>query len=386
MINARDSRRSTKLSRIWRRLDFVLLVLTILLIFIGIVFIYGAGRQIGGSFSSYWIRQIIYVILGIPVFIGLVAIDYRRLGKFSWCIYLLSGVALVYVLFFGRTINNASRWISLFDFTIQPAELAKPAAILFLAWLASRPWLRFKNFGGLFIFALTIAPIPFLIALQPDLGTATVFIAIGGAITFSACISWRWIIYIALAVTLLLPVVYHTGLEKYQQERLLNLIQPSRDVSASGWNAHQALLAVGSGGFFGKGYMRGTQHVLGYLPRNVAPTDFIFSVIGEETGFLGAGTLVCAYIGILVCCLRAAARAPDSFGAYICVGTAAMFFIHTYINIGMSIYMAPIVGLPLPLISYGGSFIMSMLISLGLVQSVYVRRDTAPPKEREKII
>ncbi len=365
----------------WRRLDFAALLLCLILTMAGLFFIYGAGRQIGGNFAGYWLRQLLFTLLGTAVFIGLVAVDYRRLGKWSWILYLLAGLALLYVLFFGRTINQASRWIYYRGFTLQPAELAKPMAALFLAWLASRPSFSLKRPLNLAVFGLAAAPLPLLIAVQPDLGTAMVFVGMAAAIAFVGGVSWRCLAILSLIAALLLPVAYFSLLEEYQRDRLRTLVKPSQDISAAGWNAHQALLAVGSGGPFGKGYMRGTQHVLGYLPRTVAPTDFIFSVIGEETGFLGAGALVCAYIALLICCLRSAARAPDNFGAYICVGVAAMFFIHAYINIGMSVYMAPIVGLPLPFVSYGGSFMLNMLISLGLVQSVYVRRDTPPPKQ-----
>ncbi len=376
---------SNKMLKLWRRLDFVFLLLAAILSMVGFFFVYGTGQQLGGAFAELWKRHLLFLFLGTSAFLGLVAVDYRKLAKWSWVLYILAILTLVYVLFFGVTVNFARRWIDLefafLNLRLQPAELAKPLAALFFAWLASRRSMRFDRFLPTAVYGLAILPPAVLIALQPDLGTAMVFVGIGVCIAFVAGISWRLIGCIALVVVMTMPLAYLFVLEDYQRERLQTLVAPSKDISAAGWNAHQAMLAVGSGGTFGKGYMRGTQHVLGYLPRTVTPTDFIFSVIGEETGFIGAGAIVCAFLALLICCLRAAARAPDDFGALICTGVAAMLFIHAYINIGMSIYMAPIVGLPLPLVSYGGSFILNIFISLGLVQSVYVRRDTPPPRE-----
>ncbi len=374
-----------KVIRVWRRLDFPLLLLSAILTMVGVVFIYGAGQQIGGRFAGLWQRQLLFLVLGIAVFAGLVAVDYRRLARWSWLVYAISCLSLLYVLFFGVVINYSSRWLDLplgpVHLRLQPAELAKPIAILFLAWLASRPSMNFSRLPPLLLYGAVMLPPIFLVVLQPDLGTAMVFVWVGVCIVFIAGISWRWIACAAVLAAVALPLVFFTLLQDYQRDRLQTLVNPSRDISAAGWNAHQALLAVGSGGAFGKGYMRGTQHVLGYLPQTVAPTDFIFSVIGEETGFVGAGAIVCAFIGLMICCLRAAARAPDPCGRFICVGVAAMLFIHAYVNIGMSIYMAPIVGLPLPFLSYGGSFALAIFAALGLVQSVYVRRDTPPPPE-----
>ena len=375
--------RPNKILKLWRKIDFVLLTIVAILSLVGFFFIFGTGRQLGGDFTNFWQRHLLFIALGIASFLIIISFDYRKLSHCAWIFYSVATAVLFYVLFFGVTINDASRWLDLPFFFIrlrlQPAELTKPIAVLFFAWVASRRIMNFNRLWVVILYGLAILPPAVLIAMQPDLGTAMVFVGMGVCIAFVAGLSWRLIAVFTAILLITLPLAYNLALEDYQRQRLQTLVNPSEDVSAAGWNAHQAMLAVGSGGTFGKGYMRGTQHVLGYLPRTVAPTDFIFSVIGEETGFVGAGALVCAFLALLICCLRAAARAPDEFGKLICSGVAAMLFIHVYINIGMSVYMAPIVGLPLPLISYGGSSILNIFISVGLVQSVYIRRDTPPP-------
>jgi len=195
-------------------------------------------------------------------------------------------------------------------------------------------------------------------------------------VIFVSGLAWKWLLLgLILGVALTVPV-YQFGLASRQQDRIRTFLHPSNDISDAGWNAHQSLLAVGSGGFTGKGFMKGTQNVLGFLPRTVAPTDFVFSVVAEENGFIGAAVIMISLIGIVICCLRTAMVAADDFGAYLSVAVAALFFLHTYINVGMTIQAAPIIGIPLPFVSYGGSFMLSCMICAGLIQSVYIRRPT----------
>ena len=234
-----------------------------------------------------------------------------------------------------------------------------------------------------------------LIILQPDVGTALVVLGIAAPMFFLAGFRWKWILVLLALVAVALPVGYklmennqlqrmtaaqETPVAGKRQEhsrtyaRLHTFLHPSENADSSGWNARQALLAVGSGGATGKGFMKGTQHELGFLPRTVAPTDFIFSVIGEENGFAGSIVVLGAFLVIILRCLRIGALADDDFGAFIAAGVAGLFFTHAYINIGMNIYAAPIIGIPLPLISYGGSFMLCSLVCLGLMQSVYIHR------------
>lgn len=361
-----------------KRLDISLVILSLVLLASGILFVYGAGHQIGGKFEAYWWRQLAFTILGVGAFTTCVVIDYRILGRWSWLLYLAGISLLILVLVAGREINNAKSWLVLFRFTLQPAELAKPASVIFLAWLTSRPVFRINRILDLLIFGLLASLPVLLIAQQPDYGTALVFVPAAFAILFTGGLSWRFILMALLIVMLASPLVYHFVLAPHQRDRIQTFMNPADDISDAGWNAHQSLLAVGSGGTTGKGFMKGNQHVLGYLPKTVASTDFIFSVIGEETGFIGAGAIVCAFVGILICCLRTAANAPDRFGALICAGVTGILLTHVYVNVGMTIRAAPIIGIPLPFLSYGGSFMLGTMISLGLVQSVHVRRDERP--------
>ncbi|MBT3377771.1 MAG: rod shape-determining protein RodA [Lentisphaerae bacterium] len=357
------------------KMDVVMLLLMAFLLATGCAFIYGVGQKAGGRFTSYWLDQLLFVGLGSTCFLAVCLIDYRFLGRWSWLLYLGSIVLLSLVWLIGWSANQAQSWLVLpvIGKRIQPAEMAKPATVLFAAWVTSRPILLAGKLRFV-VPALAVAAVPVvLIGMQPDLGTALVFGPAILSIIFIAGVPWKWIAGAVIAAGLLVRPI-HDRLDDHQKARIQTFLNPSADVSGVSWNAHQSLLAVGSGGMTGKGFMKGTQHVLGFLPRTVASTDFIFSVIAEELGFVGALAIVCSFIGLVLCCLRTAALASDPLGAFVAVGIAAIFFTHAYINIGMTIRAAPIIGIPLPFVSYGGSFLVSAMILAGLVQSVHVRR------------
>ncbi|MBO5803038.1 MAG: FtsW/RodA/SpoVE family cell cycle protein, partial [Lentisphaeria bacterium] len=221
---------------------------------------------------------------------------------------------------------------------------------------------------------IVLTAIPFLLIYkEPDLGTALVLLPIVGAILFSAHLKLRWILALLILLMATAPVLY-MNLKPYQKERIYTFLNPESDPTDLGWNAVQANLAVGRGGVTGKGFMEGTHCSLGYLPRTVANSDFIFPVIAEETGFIGAFLLLMLYAVLMFSILRTAMLAPDDFGRYLCVGIGALLITHVAVNIGMCIQLLPITGLPLPLVSYGGSFMVSMMIYLGIIQSVYAHR------------
>ncbi len=360
-----------------KQLDFTLLLLTSMLLFAGCLFIYGVGQEAGGEFVRYWVKQLMWLGLGMGAFVAVVCVDYRLWGRWSWLLYTGGVALLVLVLVVGREVHGARSWLVVPGGTLQPAEVMKPATVLLLAWVGSRPALELKHVGHVGILGVVAACPVLLVALQPDWGTCLTFIPVFLAIVFAGGLRWRWLVLAVLMAVVSAPLVYEFGLAPHQQQRIRTFLHPSEDVSDSGWNAHQSLLAVGSGGVWGKGYMRGTQHVLGFLPRTVAPTDFIFSVVAEESGFVGAGAMVCAFVGVILCCLRTAAVAADRFGAYLATGVAALFFIHAFVNVGMTVGVAPIIGIPLPFVSYGGSFMLCCMIALGLVQNVHMRRQLA---------
>ena len=354
--------------------DLFQVIPTLLLLAIGALFIYGTGQQVGGVHATeIWQKQMFFMGVGLIFWFALVFFDYRWLIPGTFVIYPVSLLLLILVLMFGTEIFGAKRWLSIGCFSYQPSEMAKLGVILSISFLLSRKKADInKPLWALGVLVLTAFPF-MLIYKEPDLGTALVLIPIVGAIIFSAHLKLRWIL-ILLAVLLAAAPILYMNLKPYQKERIYTFLNPESDPSNLGWNAVQANLAVGRGGVTGKGFMEGTHCSLGYLPNTVANSDFIFPVIAEETGFIGAFLLLALYAVLMFSILRTAMLAPDDFGRYLCVGIAALLITHVAVNIGMCIQLLPITGLPLPLVSYGGSFMVSMLIYLGIVQSVYAHR------------
>ncbi len=357
-----------------RRMDWSILIAIGVLMVMGVMFIYSAGYQ-GDDLpvSSFYKKQVLWSIVGIFVFLSLVAIDYHSWGENAWWIYAVCILLLVLVLVMGKEVYGANRWLSFFGMQVQPSEFAKLGAIIGVAHYLSRPG-RTMVRTGTALSVLLITALPFVLILkEPDLGTAMVLVPMVLAMMFVAGVPVRTIAFIVLLGLLIMPVGW-LGLSPYQKDRIMVFFDPGRDPLGAGWNKIQSEIAVGSGGLFGKGYLGGTQNVLGFLPRTVAPTDFIYSVIAEEMGFMGSATILILFAFVLAACLRAAVHARDKFGRLLAVGVAAMLFCHVFVNIAMTIGLMPITGLPLPLMSYGGSFMVSTMAALGLVQSVYARR------------
>ena len=399
----------------WGRADWAAIVIELLLVAIGVVFIYGAGVEVGGDMASKWHRQLLWTGLGAILYVTAASVDYHKWARLSWGGYVLAVALLFYVLIFGKTLNNTRGWLKIPGVGfLQPAELAKPLTLLLLSWLGTRPALRHSSLGEwLPVLALgAVSGLPILlVCLQPDTGTAMVFIPVTTTLIFLTGLRWRWFFLAGALVLLAIPFAY-THLKPYQKDRVKVFLEtPARSVAAGvatilpestgqkvtdsveafltpaegshkpdDWNAVQSLLAVGSGGLTGKGYLHGTQHVLGYLPKTIAPTDFIFSVIAEETGFLGAVTLLGLMAALMLCFFKTALDSPDRLGTFIATGCAVMLTTHIIINISMTIRAAPIVGLPLPFVSYGGSFMLGTMLLAGLVQSVHIHR--RQPAER----
>ncbi len=362
-------------NRPWfERLDWSLVLVIGLLMTVGIAFIRSASYSHAlPATAGLYEKQVVWVVIGLLVFAAVMLIDYHAWGRYAGALYGLGLVLLVLVLVVGRKAYGASRWLSLFGLQIQPSEFAKLATILMVARFLARPG-RDLAAGGTLVAVLALLGVPFLLILkEPDLGTALVFAPVGVVMLFVAGLPWRRLALLGLLALLLLPVGWFF-LSPYQHERILVFLQPDRDPFGAGWNKMQSIIAVGSGGFWGKGYMQGTQNILGYLPRTVAPTDFIYAVLAEEMGFAGAGAVVLLFMFLLVACARAAFHGLDKFGRLLASGIMALFFYHVFVNLAMTIGLMPVTGLPLPLLSYGGSFMLSTMMALGLVQSVYVRR------------
>jgi len=369
-----------------------------LLLLLGVLFVYSAC-YVGDEteIRPLYLRQMLWIAVGIASYVGFALVDYRQLKRYEWGLYGGSICLLVIVLFFGRTIYGAKRWLMLFgEVGIQPSEMAKLATIILLAGRLSevgRPLNRPLEL--LQVLALVAVPAG-LIVQQPDLGTAMVFLPTAMILMFVAGVPFRYVGGLAgigagfvgmVLAALFLPAMLGagettqdriaslTGLSDYQRGRIEVFFYPEKDPLGAGWNKRQSEIAVGSGGLKGKGYLRGTQNILGFLPRSVAPTDFIFSVVAEEKGFVGSVVVLVLFAMLIGCGVWAGLSTLDPLGRLLCTGITSLIFFHVFINVAMTVGLMPITGLPLPLLSYGGSFMIVMMSALGIIQSVYIRSD-----------
>lgn len=356
----------------FKRFDFVLLTTVILLSIYGIVVIYSATLSLDKI--RYVQTQAISTLLGLAAILFLVFFDYQFLGKLYIPIYIVSLLLLVAVLILG--IGDASwgsrSWLYIGKFGFQPAEIVKVGLIISLAkYLDIHKDNINSTFVLLKILAFAFAPVV-LILLQPDAGTAMVFIFIIALMIFSAGIKWKYI-GAALGVGLLsLPLLW-TKLDLYQKNRFFNFFDPERDTSNSGLQAMQGRIAIGSGKVFGRGLFQGTQTQFNYIPEK--QTDFIFAVIAEELGFVGGAILILLYFVMIHRIIKIAKNSVDKFGSFMAIGFVGMFLFHIWENIGMTMGLMPITGIPLPFISYGGTFQLINLISIGIVLSVAIHRE-----------
>ena len=360
--------------------DWLAILLAAGLLVTGLTFIYSASwrGEETGIVGAWFSKQIWWAFIGTGVALALAAVDYRFWIRQAWWIYAATLVLLVLVLVAGRKVYGAYRWLVIFGIPVQPSEFAKISTVLLLARVLGGGAIYPRSFGTVVV-TLALMAIPFvLIVVEPDLGTAMVLVPTALFMLFAAGGALRYLIGMGLmglgGIAFGLSPLARFVLTEYQQERIQTFLDPSRDPLGSGWNAMQSAIAVGSGGLSGKGFLNGTQNVLGFLPRTVSPTDFIFPVIAEEKGFIGASLLLLAFAALLTCYLRTAWTAKEPAGSLLATGIASLLFCHVFVNIGMTIGLLPITGLPLPLVSSGGSFMVSTLAGFGLVQSVHVRR------------
>ena len=381
-----------------RRVNWVLLLATLALSAAGVLFVKSAcSSRPTEALRSLWVGQLGFAVRGVALMGVLAFWDYRRWVRFAPWLYAGVLVALVLVLVpgIGVEIMGARRWL----FGLQPSEPAKIALIVLLAWVLGRGREALRTWRGL-VLCGALAGVPAgLILLEPDLGTALVLGPTVLAMVFAAGVSPRLLAVGVLAVGLAVgyeltmvrlataegvaparreQLLGWTGLREHQVSRVETFLYPMRDRTGSGYNAYQSEIAVGSGGVWGKGYGRGVQHRLGYLPAVVSMNDFIFPVVAEETGFAGALALLAVYLGgILIPGAVIAARCRDDVGRLLCVGVVTLLFCHVFINIGMTVRIVPITGLPLPFISQGGTFMLVMMMAMGVLQSVAIHGRTA---------
>jgi len=356
--------------RLLRNLDGVLLASTAALVTFGLVMVYSTTRS-GPHPLVFFRSQLVHLAVGALVAIVILVVDYRSLAAGARGLYVINLILLASVLVLGRSSLGAQRWISLGPLgQFQPSEFAKLAIVItFAKHLADRPG-PYHSLWDLAPFLAHIALPMFLIFRQPDLGTALVYGAILLGMLYAAGARRRDLAGLAAGAVLVSPLFWHI-LKDYQRRRLLVFLDPSLDPLGSGYGIIQSKIAVGSGMLWGKGLFAGTQNVLQFVPEH--RTDFIFSVIGEELGFIGAVVLLALCFLWLSRGLRIAALARDRFGALAAVGIVSMVAFHVFVNVGMTVGIMPITGIPLPFISYGGSALMTMLWATALLLNIGMR-------------
>lgn len=361
---------SNKLSRpFWEKLhiDPILLGGLCMLISVGMIILYSAD---GGSMKILF-RQMMRLGAAFVIMLVFAQIPPRKYCQWAPYIFVFGTLLLIATLIIGHTGKGAQRWLGLGPIKFQPSEIMKLAVPMMLAWFFHDKQLP-PSLGTLLIASvLLIFPVG-LTAIQPDLGTAIIIACCGAAVFVLAGIRWRIIFGLIILALGSFPIMWHFFMHDYQRERVLTFLNPERDPLGSGYHIIQSKIAIGSGGIFGKGWMNGTQSHLQFLPEHA--TDFIFAVCGEEFGLIGGITLITLFLILVFRGLRISMIAPDTFSRLLAGSISLMFFISFFVNIGMVSGILPVVGLPLPLVSYGGTSMVTILAGFGIIMSIYTHR------------
>jgi rod shape determining protein RodA len=359
--------------RLYYHIDWALVVALLALCALGVTMIYSTTSDPTRAVSRLYVTQIYAIVIGIGAMLFMLTLDYRTFADKSHLIYIALLALLVYVMFLGTVQMGARRWIGLRGFNLQPSEFAKVGVALVLAKFFGENR-GTPSWGDLALGGLLTA-IPFgLIAKEPDLGTAVTLLPVFLAVAYLAGMQMRILGVMLLCVLLAAPVAWKFALKDYQKSRVTTFLDPSQDAKGAGYQQIQARITVGSGGLTGKGFRQGTQGQLRFLP--VAHNDFIFSVLAEEQGFAGVVAALGLYLFVILRTLDAARLSKDRLGSYLVLGVLASFTFQVVYNITMSAGLAPVKGLTLPLMSYGGSSMIATLASFGLVLNVRMRRFT----------
>jgi len=352
-----------------RDLDWTLIVIAVAICSVGILQIYSATHET--VWTQAWWKQGMWVAVGLLLMWIMASIDYHTLVGHAFVYYFLSLAGLILVLLVGRTVSGGQRWLGFGPFYLQVSEFVKIVILLLVArFLTELKTERLELRDLVKLGALVGLPMA-LIMKQPDLGTALTYLPILGVGVFLAGLRWKHVALILLVAAVLAPTSWLV-LQEYQKARLASFLDPTRDPRGSGYQTIQSKIAVGSGGMWGKGVAKGSQTQLRFLP--VPHTDFIFSAFAEEHGFVGVVVMLGLYFVLLMQIVQNAQTAPDRAGMYICMGVCALLLFHVLVNIGMVVGRMPVTGIPLPLMSYGGSNVWSTFLMLGLVNNVRLRR------------
>lgn len=359
--------------RLVTNFDWTLLGIVVAICLLGVLNIYSASAPYKLVGAPYYLKQLNWMAFGLILSLLICSVDYHLLEDFAYWLYGILVVLLLAVLLVGKKSLGATRWLDLGLFTIQPSELVKIGIILTFA----RFFNNYHAVGGLsvkdMLYPLTLLGIPALLIMkQPDLGTAILVILIALSMSLFVGLRWSTLISFVLVTVPVAWIGWSSFLKPYQKNRVLDFINPERSRLGSGYHIIQSKIAVGSGGLFGKGYVKGTQAQLRFLPEQ--HTDFAFSVYAEEWGFAGALVLIVLYLCLVMWGLTIARRCNDRLGALLAVGVTAMLFWHSVINIGMVIGLFPVVGVPLPFFSYGGTSMITSMVGIGILQNISMRK------------
>ncbi len=366
--------------RIDRRLienfDWVLFSVILFVSVIGIMTIYSATRPLSGDMHpGFYMKQIIWLVLGIATLFLVVSFDYVWLSRAALPLYILGILLMVAVFILGRTGMGAQRWLSIGPLSFQPSEFFKLIYVIMLAHYLSLVRGPVDTMLLLRTFFM-IALFPFILILkQPDLGTALIIFGMFVIMLFAKGVQKKITVLFIIITLISLPFlgnIFWGGLKDYQKSRIVAFIEPEIDPTGIGYHLNQSKITVGSGQFFGKGYLQGTQGPFRFLPEK--HTDFVFAVFAEEWGFLGSTILLFCYLTIVLRGLQIARKARDEFGKLLAFGITLMFFVYFVINVGMTLGLSPVVGIPLPFMSYGGTALLSNLIAIGILISIRIRR------------
>ncbi|WP_449244202.1 rod shape-determining protein RodA [Desulfobacca acetoxidans] len=359
--------------RLLKNIDWILLILTLLIVSLGIVNLFSAGlNQDTGRDTPLYLKQLYWLAIGLGLMVFMTTFDYRYLEKLAYPVYWLAIILLITVILMGKVVSGSKRWLVVGPMVFQPSELAKVAIILALAVYFYRQE-RFDplSWRELIISCLLVLPPFALVAKQPDLGSALLITAVASTIILFVGVRWHILVTLIISFVALSPVFWFF-LKDYQKQRILTFLNPEQDPLGSGYHIIQSKIAVGSGLLWGKGFLHGTQSQLNFLPEQ--HTDFVFSVFAEEWGFLGSAGLIVLYALLILWSLQIARSCRERFGNLLAVGISAMIFWQIFINISMVTGMLPVVGIPLPLFSYGGSSLISNFIGIGLLLNIRMRQ------------
>lgn len=353
--------------------NWILLALMLGLMVFGIYAIYSATWM---RTDTFWEGQIKWMFICLPVFFVVSLMDYRWVRWGALPLYLVGLGALVATRIVGEKVYGARSWLDLGFMNFQPSQLAILAGVMVLALFLS----QFKTMHPFFRIAAcgAIVGAPWiLILIQPDLGSALVWIPVIFGMLFIGAIPLRYLVSMILLGVAMVPLIVNFGLKPYQKDRIMVFLDPDLDPQGAGWTINQSLIAIGSGGMSGKGFKaENTLNELGFLPSTIVHNDFIFAVLGEQHGFIGGAILMGVFAVLMLTALYVVMMAGDDLGRLLSTGVLMLLFAHIFMNIGMTVAVTPITGLPLPLVSYGGSFLMIIMVSFGLLQSVWIHRRT----------